>query len=47
MCGHPAYQVNVFRKGLCVRGIIANFFRHPVESVSLINKNVERLNRSL
>ena len=31
MCQHPAYQVNVSRKGFCVHRILANFLGHCIQ----------------
>ena len=31
MCQHPTRQVNYLENGFCVRRILANFLRHPVE----------------
>ena len=40
-CENPAHQVNVFRKGVCVRRITANFVRHPVFQPSVYHPHVQ------
>ena len=41
MCQHPIHQVNVSRKGGCLRQILANFLRHPV--LQLVNDVIHGL----